>query len=179
MFGRKKVLMNSAPGGYWCPACKCADVAKISGGMMSDRYACPACGLVFEANRDMDAEEYADECDDCAGPVSIIWSKSSAPMDAVRMIACRLNPNIRKVAYDNEVFAWICSYWDYVRWNEHGNELSYDELAYDNGFSDIVGAIIYDPSDFLEYLRSGDSDQSEEERKLAAELRRLNRRLNP
>ena len=52
-----------------------------------------------------------------------------------------------KIAGDGDCFKWICDYWEYVKWKEHGNECCLSEIGYD-GFIDAI----LDPGNVLEYL---------------------------
>ena len=57
----------------------------------------------------------------------------------------------KKVARDGDCFAWICDYWDYVKWNEHGNECNFYDAGGYGGFLDQI----LDPdamNDTIEYL---------------------------
>ncbi len=74
-------------------------------------------------------------------------------MDDLRDFVLETNPEAGLALRDPEVWAWICDYYAYVAWNEHGNEPSLYEDA-ENGYilyaiSDLTAA--YDDS-FTEYL---------------------------
>ena len=44
----------------------------------------------------------------------------------------------KKAARDSDCFAWICDYWDYVKWNEHGNECNFYDAGGYGGFLDQI-----------------------------------------
>lgn len=69
------------------------------------------------------------------------------------------------LAGDPEAMRFFADYWDYVRWNEHGNEPALSEV----GFGGFVEMIL-DPGHFLEYLSNDPSNRS---RTLSDELVRL------
>ncbi len=179
MFGRRKPLMNIAPEGYWCPACGSRDLSCRKGGYRM-KCNCSDCGLSFTATSGMSEEDYEEACEYPAGPVQIDWKDCASPMDAVRRFAVRKDPALSRFANDSDVFAWICDYWDYVKWNEHGNELSYDELAFEGGFGDIVREIVYDPGNIIEYLGGWTVADKlpDREKDLIAGVRRINRRFS-
>lgn len=178
MLGRKP-LMNIAPEGYRCPACGSPDLSCRKGGWARLKCGCADCGLSFSANIGMSDEEYEEACGHPCGPIVIEWRDCASPMDAVRRFAVRNDPHLAGFADDPEVFAWICDYWDYVIWNEHGNDPSYDWLAFEGGFGDIVRQIVYDPGAMIDYLGGWTSpeDLPEREKDLITGLRRINRRL--
>ena len=70
-----------------------------------------------------------------------------------------------KIADDPEAMKFFADYWNYVRWNEHGNEPALSEV----GFGGFVEMIL-DPGHFLEYLSNDPSNRS---RTLSDELVRL------
>lgn len=177
---RWKPLMNIAPEGYYCPACGSKDLSCRKCGWSRIKCNCSGCGLSFTANTGMSVQDYEEACEHPAGPIMIEWKDCASPMDAVRRFAVKNEPNLARFAEDTEVFAWICDYWDYVRWNEHGNNLSYDELAFQGGFGDMVREIVYDPGDIIEYLggRTASDKLSEREKDLIAGVRRINRRFS-
>lgn len=48
------------------------------------------------------------------------------------------DPNADRVADDREALEWLDDYWEYVKWNEHGNESSIDEVGGFKGFAYTV-----------------------------------------
>ncbi len=181
-FRRKsqQMLMNIAPEGYWCPACGSRGLSSKSAGWGRIKCRCGECGLSFTASSGMSDEDYAEACERPEGPISIDWKECASPMDAVRRFAVHIDPNLTRYAADSDVFAWICDYWDYVKWNEHGNELSYDELAFDGGFADIIREVVFDPTGIIEYLGGGEKPDklSDREKDLIAGVRKINRRFS-
>ena len=85
------------------------------------------------------------------------------------------DPSIGTIAREDRVFAWICGYWWFVSWNEHGNEIGYHELAYDGGFRDILDQLVYDPSALEDNIRCDmeDDELNDEQRCLISELHKL------
>lgn len=177
---KPSMSMNVAPLGHWCPACGSKDVSAAKGGWGRMKCNCSECGLSFTANVGMSEEDYAEACECPDGPIMIEWRECASPMDAVRRFAVRNQPSLARFANDSDVFAWICDYWDYVKWNEHGNELSYNELAFEGGFGDIIREIVYDPGNIIEYLGGWTtSDQlPDREKSLIAGVKSINRRFS-
>ena len=48
------------------------------------------------------------------------------------------DPDADRVADDSEALEWLDDYWEYVKWNEHGNESSIDEVGGFKGFARTV-----------------------------------------
>jgi hypothetical protein len=79
-----------------------------------------------------------------------------------------------KIAQDDECIVWICDYWDYVKWNEHGNECALSEAGFGSFVEDIL-----DPHYALEYLMpEGREKAGTEEKLLADRLMVLHRRYS-
>ena len=57
----------------------------------------------------------------------------------------------KKAARDSDCFAWICDYWDYVKWNEHGNECNFFDAG---GYGGFLNQILDQDAmnDTIEYL---------------------------
>ena len=57
----------------------------------------------------------------------------------------------KKAARDSDCFAWICDYWDYVKWNEHGNECNFYDAG---GYGGFLNQILDQDAmnDTIEYL---------------------------
>ncbi len=53
----------------------------------------------------------------------------------------------RAMAADPKCLDWMHDYWEYVKWNEHGNQCNLSEIGFD-GFVDAI----LDPGNVLEYL---------------------------
>lgn len=171
------ITMNLPPEGRWCPACGSKHISSVKNGFGRVRCNCSNCGLSFTANVGMSEDEYAEACDYPDGPITIEWRDCASPMDAVRRFAVLKEPSLSRYAGDSEVFAWICDYWDYVKWNEHGNELSYHELAFEGGFGDIIREIVYDPGNIIDYLGGWTTPDRlpDREKNLIAGVRKINR----
>ena len=71
----------------------------------------------------------------------------------------------RTMADDTEAMGFFADYWDYVTWNEHGNEPALSEVGFE-GFVEMI----LDPEHFLEYLAA---DSSKRSRTLSDRLVRL------
>lgn len=179
MFGKKskKALRNEAPSGYWCPICGSTSIKKTRDGMWSSGYVCNSCGVAFNAVEDLSPEDYADEVENLNDMVTIDWRQTSSPMYVVREVAIRNNPKIAKLARDPEIFSWICDYWSYVQWNEHGNEISYEELAEEGYFESILNEITYDPSELKDYI-IGDGVEIQDQKRLLEGLERISKRCS-
>ncbi len=76
-----------------------------------------------------------------------------------------------KIFNDQGCLTWFAKYWDYVRWNEHGNECSLSEVGFD-GFIDTF----LNPDPYIEYLLPP-GDEDERGKELAAGLMKIHRRL--
>ena len=48
------------------------------------------------------------------------------------------DPNADRVADDRQALEWLDDYWEYVKWNEHGNESSIDEVGGFRGLARTV-----------------------------------------
>lgn len=68
------------------------------------------------------------------------------------------DPNADAVANDREALEWLDDYWEYVKWNEHGNESSIDEVGGFRGFARTVTDSDYVDST-LDYLIYDDYDK--------------------
>ena len=71
-----------------------------------------------------------------------------------------------RIAGDPDCISWMIDYWGFTRWNNHGNEPSFDEI---DGFQGLVDCITQ-PESLLEYLVDSG------ERELADRLYGLHRR---
>ena len=63
----------------------------------------------------------------------------------------RMPAYVYEAARDADCFNWICDYWNYVKWNEHGNECNFFDAGGYGGFLDQI----LDPdamNDAIEYL---------------------------
>ena len=77
-------------------------------------------------------------------------------MNILRYLYCMpdnrdATPIGKAIARDEDCFNWICDYWDYVKWNEHGNECNFWEAGGYGGFLDQI----LDPdamNDTIDYL---------------------------
>lgn len=75
-----------------------------------------------------------------------------------------------RVAEDEEALDWLDDYWTYVRWNEHGNESSIEEVG---GFVGFAQTFLY-ADQFIDYLMYDDYDKIDDrERDLIDRLRRI------
>jgi hypothetical protein len=82
----------------------------------------------------------------------------------------RPDPRLVSMAKDPACLKWFSDYWDYVRWNEHGNECSLSEVGFE-GFADCI----LDPEPYLEYLLP-EGDETDDGKILAEKLKLLHRR---
>ena len=82
----------------------------------------------------------------------------------------RPDPRLKKIANDPACLKWFSDYWDYVRWNEHGNECSLSEVGFE-GFADCI----LNPDHYLEYLLP-EGDETDDGKILAEKLKLLHRR---
>ena len=71
-----------------------------------------------------------------------------------------------RIAGDPDCISWMIAYWSFTRWNNHGNEPSFDEI---DGFQGLVDCITQ-PESLLDYLVDSG------ERELADRLYGLHRR---
>ena len=103
---------------------------------------------------------------------------SMSTEDAIMTIrGIYLEPELRRfatekgleIADDPDCIRWFIDYWDYVRWNEHGNEASFQEMEFDS-FVDTIGR----PWFAIGYLLGGEHGIREED--LCRRLRELNLR---
>ena len=182
MFGRKpKVLYNRGPAPEWvfCPACYSGDVSEVRKDSWDTTYECSKCTCVFNVSKYIEPEEYEDEYGHGWGHEHIEWRDCPSPMSVVREIAIKEDPVIERFARDQRIFGWICDYWADVQFTEHGNECSYQELAEDGGFRDIVNQIVYDPESLVEYIRGDMSDEelTIDQIRLIADLRTITSRI--
>lgn len=62
------------------------------------------------------------------------------------------DPIADAVANDDEALAWLGDYWAYVKYNEHGNEASMEEVGGFKGFANTF----YNADQYIEYLMYDD-----------------------
>lgn len=175
MFRRKAKPLCNTPPGIWCPACGSNSLKTIHEGRWETRYSCGSCGCPFEVDTDMDLEDYKVESNEEGASVRILWRESPSPLAIVREIVIGNDPSIGTIARNDRVFAWICGYWSFISWNEHGNDIGYHELAYDGGFRDILDQLVYDPGALEDYIRYDmeDDELDNDQRRLISELHKL------
>ncbi len=163
---------------YFCPACggsAIGDLGKVGYGR--HRYACRNCGAVFLADSGIEPEDY-EECAECPqGPIEMDWrSMGDNALDAVATIAVRMDPRIARYANDPAVRSWTDRYWRYVMWNEHGNQLTFDELAYEGYYADILESVVRSPRELVAYLAPDGVELADPKaRELIAELDAMHR----
>lgn len=166
--------LRNTSSGIWCPACSSTSMGIVHEGHWETRYSCGSCGCLFEVDRFMDPEDYEVESREEGDSVRILWRESPSAMAIVREIVIRDDPSIERIARDDRVFSWICGYWSFVSWNEHGNEIGYHELAYDGGFRDILNQLVYNPGVLEDYIRGDIGDElNDEQLHLISELHKL------
>lgn len=66
-----------------------------------------------------------------------------------------------RVANDEEALRWLDDYWQYVRWNEHGNQASIEEVGGFVGFAHTFDNAEY----YLDYLLYDDYDKIDDDTK--------------
>ena len=106
-------------------------------------------------------------------------ASASAGIDILREIY--LDPDLGqsttsvglRIAADPECIRWMKDYWNYVKWNEHGNEASLSEIGFEGFVQDIL-----DPSYVTEYLLNDFPFSSKRAIDLADRLKVLNRRYS-
>lgn len=163
---------------YFCPACGMKDIDEIGkAGYGRRRYACANCRAVFLANDGIGPEDYAELAEYPQGPVQMDWpSMAGHELDAVTTIAVRADPRIARYANDPAVRAWADRYWRYIEWNEHGNQLTWDELAFEGCWAEILESIVRDPAEIMGYLAPDGIEAADPQaRELIAELDALRR----
>ncbi len=86
------------------------------------------------------------------------------------------DPIYRRIAESEEALIYFERYWEYVRWNEHGNEAALGfEVTYENLVEDII-----DPEYARGYLVPEDLEDAERgARDLCEELNRLHKKYAP
>lgn len=139
---------------YFCPVCGSSRISDIGRtGHRRHRFACSECRAVFLADIGIPEDDYADLAERPDGPIELDWtSMQGYELDIVAVIASRVDPHIARFVADPAIKGWADGYWEYVMWNEHGNQLSFDELAYDGYYADIIEGIVRDPADLVSYL---------------------------
>ncbi len=81
-------------------------------------------------------------------------------------------PEGMKIAGDPDCIKWMSDYWNYVKWNEHGNECSISEVRFEGFCEDLI-----DPSNAIEYLMpDGPKYADDTAKELAERLTRLNKK---
>lgn len=74
-------------------------------------------------------------------------------MEDLRDYAVYEDPKLKAALYDPEVWRWICDYYDFVSWNEHGNQPSMAEYAEDSYLSnDVRDLTVKRDSSITDYL---------------------------
>lgn len=74
-------------------------------------------------------------------------------MEDLRDYAVYEDPKLKAALYDPEVWRWICDYYDFVSWNEHGNQPSMAEYAEDGYLSnDVSDLTVKRDSSITDYL---------------------------
>ncbi len=63
------------------------------------------------------------------------------------------DPFVRKIAEDDGAVGWLADYWNFVMWNEHGNEPSLSEIGF-SGLADVFR----DPEYAYGYIIGEDPD---------------------
>ncbi len=123
----------------YCIECGSKKLRYLGKGVYSSRVKleCENCGCIFEISED---EEYIEDYGGFEFVDGITTEKhgNTNELDAVRRYAVREFPELKKIAYDKEVFDWYTDYWNFIKWNEHGNEPGLSELATDGDFANSL-----------------------------------------
>lgn len=114
-----------------------------------------------------DLYDDADRLNDCRG-IAILRDIYFDPREAGNR-----TPEVDKIAMDDECIRWYCDYWDFVTWNEHGNEANLTECS---TMPDIANAI-HEPEYILEYLDPDGNFTRDDDPELYDRMKRLAERL--